>query len=364
LLAFVATFLTKELAVTLPAVMLLTSCLRHNTLALKHIIKTIILLLPFAAITLFYLLVRVYLWSADPDAVAVYTNFSVQHVAHNYLQWAFALVYPLDLYQAKNWLIENPVIFLTCAISLLGSVLLYIALPSWRPIVKSKALWIGTLWILITLIPMVGSGAHRWYLYLPSVGLSLIFAALYRNTDYKNRLLVVVAVFAGLCAAETWRESLDWRSQSTITHDFLQQVEQLRLYEHDELAFINVPFGYRGSFLFTHKSLYFAMRDKYGHAPTVHALTYLNLDTHTKVRVSPEPAQLTFDLEPNAHGYVMFSAYQRRFTASDSTTTSGYRVLVDSVNAHKQITGYRVTLPKDSDMPVYYFDGKHIIKHR
>ena len=361
---FIAALCSKELSITLPIMMLAILVLNNRHFSFKEIFFDGLKLWPFALIALVYLVARLYLWSNMPDAINVYTDFSLKNIITNYGEWMFGLLYPFDLYVAHEWLYQNSTVFIGIA---LLSVMLIIALV-WAVLrgrrdafVRDPLLWFGMGWILITLIPMAGGSSHRWYLYVPSAGISFVIAMLWIHTLPARRTALAVGfgLVLTVYTVETIRQSLIWHKQSELTENFIRAFEQQGLHKKSQVTFANVPFGYKGAFLFSHSSLQEALQVRNGEFPVIHVLSYLNLDDHTAIDVSEAGDAISFTLSPTAFQYFMLSASERRFESLESRDVYGYQLEITALNASGRILNYKITANAEAE-PVYYFDGSSI----
>ncbi len=359
---FSAALLSKELSITLPAMMLAILMLQQQTLAPIRMLRTALTLWPYALLALIYLLARIYQWKSMDAAVAVYSDFSPLNILTNYLEWGFALLYPFDLYVAREWQLLYPNKFI--ALTLLVS-LLIIAVTSyiWRStaayLLRSPLLWLGIIWILVTLIPMVGGNAHRWYLYLPSAGLSLIVAAAWpATTDRKRALLnLLLAVTLVIYAGETLRQALIWSEQSQINERLLSETETHELRQHEAIAIANMPFGYQSAFLFTHSAYEEALRVRYGSSPRIEVLNYMNLDEQNLIDVNNAADGISFSIIPNAHRYFRLRNLQIFFDKTDIYPQGDFNLRIDQLDGAGRISRFTLQLSEQAQTPLYYFDG-------
>lgn len=360
----IAALCSKELAITLPVMMLAILVIKNRSYSVKAIFSDGLKLWPFALIALVYLAARLYLWRDMPDAINVYTDFSIKNIIVNYGEWMFGLLYPFDLYIAHEWLYQQRAVFVGIAIVsvIATSGVAWIVLGEGRSkFIRDPLLWFGLVWILVTLLPMAGGNAHRWYLYVPSAGIAFVIVSLWTHSSSARRLPFVVALMMILCiyAAETIRQSIIWHKQSELTERFIQDFEQQGLHKKSQITFANVPFGYKGAFLFSFSSLQEALQVRNGYFPVVRVLSYLNIDDQTKIEVSEAENAITFSILPTAFQYFMLSASERRFAGLEKRDVYGYQLETTELNASGRILNYKITANAEAE-PVYYFDGSSI----
>lgn len=361
---FTAAFLSKELSITLPATMLMILLLQRKTFSPAGIFRTAIGLWPYAFLALMYLLVRLYQWKSMDAAVAVYTDFSLMNILTNYLEWGFALLYPFDLYSAREWQLLHPQWFVTIAF-LMCLLLVLAAGYVWRGAValllRSPLMWLALMWIPITLMPMAGGNAHRWYLYLPSAGLSLAIAAAWPLTSmYRRKLLNLFLILTLMVySGETVRQSLIWDRQSQITEHLLSEAETRELRQHESIAIANMPFSYKSAFLFTHTAFEEALRIRYGNSPKIEVLNYLNLDEHNPIALKNSPDGVSFSITPNAYRNFRLRNLQVVFAQPDLYVQGQFTLRIDELDAAGRISTYTLHSSAQTQMPIYYFDGSH-----
>lgn len=358
---FSAALLSKELSITLPVMMLAISMTQQKTLKFTALLRSAIKLWPFILLAFVYLVARLYQWKSM-DTVTVYTNFAPLNIATNYLEWGFALLYPFDLYIAREWLILHTGLFIAAALIIsLGFIAL--AIYIWRQtagnLLRSPLLWLGLVWLIITLMPMTGGNAHRWYLYLPSVGFSLMLAAVWANTAPNRQTLLqgFIALLLIIYSGESLRQSLVWSHQSDINEQLLSDATTRELRGHTEIAIANMPFGYQSAFLFTHSSLEEALRVRYGSSPKIDVLNYINLDARNTIEVELSSTGVNFMLVPTAYRYFRLRDARVFFTGPETFTQGEFKLTINELDRAGRITSLSIELPENSSTPIYYFDG-------
>ncbi|MBU0538596.1 MAG: hypothetical protein KKG73_09185, partial [Gammaproteobacteria bacterium] len=360
---FAATLLSKELSITLPALMLAVVLFKQRSISITTCIRSLIMLWPYALTTLIYLVARLYQWQSMSDAVAVYSDFSPLHIVTNYGEWAFALLYPFDLYVARDWQFLYPNWFIALALLaclLLAAIIVYIWRPTAASLLRSPLLWLGIIWIIVTLIPMSGGNSHRWYLYLPSAGLSLIVAAAWPVTSAHRRKLLnlLLGLTLVIYSGETLRQALIWHTQSQINERLLSEAETHELRQHAAIAIANMPLGYKSAFLFTHSSFEEALRVRYGSSPKIEVLNYLNLDEQNPIAITTAADGIRFSITPNAYRYFRLRNMQIFFNTTDRYKQGNFTLRIDQLDKAGRISAYTLEA-LTTEVPVYYFDGEH-----
>jgi hypothetical protein len=360
-LMFSAALLSKEVSITLP--FLITVLMIHNQSTknwstIAHCIKVT---LPFYILAILYLAARIYMWSKIPNAIAGYTNYNLFHVVTNYAQWFFGLIYPFDLYVAQDWMLANKILF----VALASMATAFIAILTFKTkliyLFKSFWFWFAIIWILVTLLPISGGNAHRWYLYIPSFGLTIIVAALIDElSDYKKQIMPCIGALLCVYAFETYRLSQVWETQSAITETILQQIEEKRLYEKEKIYVANIPFGFKSSYLFTFNSLEEAIKYRFGKAPKIEEINYMNLDENGQVTTSIVKSEIHFSLVPTPHHFMLLTALERRFDSLETRNVSGIDVKVNRLADNQKISDYTLVIPEQIQPLFYYFDQLEI----
>lgn len=368
LLAGAAALASKELAVTLPGALLLLMWLVQRPASVGAAARSVLPVLPMAALVAVYLLMRLLGMANHTVDISVYTQFSVGGVVRNYAEWLFALVYPLDLYHARFTLETSPRLFLMLAGSLsllLAGLLALLFWPARRALVREPLIWLGAVWLLLVLLPIAGGNAHRWYLYLPSAGLSFMLAGVMRAGcgQVRRRLaLALLGLVLVFYAAETLRQSLVWHQQHRASEAFFGAVERSGLLDEEEAALANVPFGYQSAFLFSFRSLEDALRQRYGEIPRLYFTHYINLDRTWEVDIQADEQGLTFTQTPSAFGFFLLPPAQRRVPPMASHTAGDWHVAVLDTTPAGHIRQLRVQPETNSPVPLYYFDGSDLIR--
>ncbi len=364
-LTFIAALASKEMSVTLCLMMLLIVFYNQQIKNTRSLISAFIKLSPFFAITFVYAMVRILMWNKLASDVTVYINYSASHVVSNYLTWFFALLYPFDLYRAQDLMIESPfVAFLVVVFCVLIIIcgLLIIYGRTLFSICKSFWLWAGLIWICVTLLPICGGNPHRWYLYIPSFGISLFLAAAVDATDqHKQKILIpIIGLLLAIYSIEVFRLSTIWNKQSVVATELLKQIEVKKIYMKERIYFANIPFGYESAYLFTISSLQEAMQYNFGQSPVVVAVSYVNLSDDRKISSSIESRNINFKIDPNHYNFFLLSATERRFDNPEVREKEKVLIKINAIAKNKKISDYTVTIPEGEQSNFYYFDGNKI----
>ena len=356
---FIAALLSKEVSVTLPLVMLMI-LFKHQPN--KNFSTTLINLkqvTPFAAVAFLYVLVRVYLWSKATNDIAGYINYSPTHVLANYGYWLFGLIYPFDLYFAQDWIFANKTLFCIFVISFLAVALygVYWITHGQR---SQQIYWycFALLWIVISLLPISGGNPHRWYLYIPSFGLCVFAAAVIDGSlpRRRNIAFAFISLVLLIYAAETSRLSAVWKRQSDMTQVVLNQIEEQQLYKKQNLYIANIPFGFQSAYLFSFNSLEEAIKYRFGEAPQIEEISYMNLDESSTLTTAVNKENIHFYLQPSPYEFVLLSALERRFDSLADRKISGITLTVDQLADNKKISAYSLAIPDNMRASFYYFD--------
>ncbi len=367
LVAFVFSLLSKEMAASLPLVLFVIATLHGNKPWRASLITASMTTAIFFVLLGAYMAIRIYFWSANADNITGYMNYSAVGIIRNLLQWIAGLSYPFNLYQLRNLLETRPGLVAAAAL-LYGlavlAILAFIVGRNVRQLVGNKLLWLGLFWFMLTLMPVLGGLAHRWYLYLPSASIALFVYAFWQVTE-KRRLLTLTLFIAGVLGGmEVLRQSNTWHRQSSISEAFLMEVEKKELHKQQSFYFANVPFGYQSTYLFTFHSLEDAMYLRWGTRPKISILSYLNLDNGTVVKSNLKNNTLSVEMAPDRYEFFIFPIAQRRFTRPGETLKVGKAtVSLDTLVSSGAVSHYSIETPPNKT-PFYYFDGTEISRMR
>lgn len=365
IVTFMAALASKEMSVTLCLMMFFFVFHNQNVKDANTFVNVLIKLAPFFVITLAYTFIRIFMWSKLENDVTVYTDYSLLRILTNYLTWFFALIYPFDLYRAQEFMVENPLgflaVFVFSVIFVLGVLVKYYGRKLFE-IYKHYWLWVGLIWICVTLLPICGGNPHRWYLYIPSFGLSILIAALVEVTYQKKQkiFLIFLGLLLLIYSIEDVRLSTIWSKQSDLTADFLKQVDAEKIYNKERIYFANIPFGYKSSYLFTFNSLQEAIEYNFGRSPEIVPISYVNVDDDIQISSSLYNGNINFKITPNHYNFFLLSANERRFDHLEVKNKQGALVKINVIAKNRKIADYTITIHEGSESNFYYFDGKKI----
>ncbi len=362
---FIAALLSKEMSITLCLTMFAIVFYNQKIKNTHSFVEVLKKLSPFFAVTVVYVIVRIFMWSKLIGDVTVYTDYSVLHLVNNYLSWLFALIYPFDLYLAQDLMLENPIRFFSivaiCVSIVLGGLLIFLRQKLFI-IYRSYWVWAALIWIFVTLLPICGGNPHRWYLYIPSFGLSILMAMAVEASKLNRQkiILILSGILLVVYSIEDFRLSKIWSKQSELNANFLKQIQENELYKKEHIYFANIPFGFKSAYLFTLSSLQEAIQYHFGRSPKIVAVSYVNFDEDIDISSSIDNRDIIFKMTPNHYNFFLLSANERRFNQLEARSKENALITIESLAKNKKISEYSVTLPKAVQSDLYYFDGKKI----
>ena len=209
---------------------------------------------------------------------------------------------------------------------------------------------------------MSGGNAHRWYLYIPSFGLSILAALLIDNSSekHKNTAIACISILLGVYAIETYRLSSIWNKQSKITEAIFEQIKEKQLYKEEKLYFANIPFGFKSAYLFTHNSLEEAIEYRFGRSPVIEEINYMNLDDKNDLKTKITGNEIQFQFEPTHYRFMLLTALDRRFERPETRVVSGVTITTNQLANNKKIADYTLVISDDIRKSFYYFDAMEI----
>ena len=360
---FFISLLAKEEAISMP-LLLFVLLLQTEKNTAKNLWRNFRRLSPFFMMVVVYLALHVYSLSGQYEQIAGYTNYNVLHIISNYINWILGFAYPFNLYKAR-WAFETgqffQVAFPVAIIGLMAAALAYILWPGRRILFYNKMFLLGLLWFILTLTPIMGGNAHRWYLYIPSAGLCLSVVAACQQNYQGCRRSICMALFilAAVCFSVEVRNQSDiWYRQSQISERFLNQAEQLGLHRMDAFQFINLPFGYKSAFLFPFNSFNKALGIRTGKWPRIEILSRINLDDNTWINLDRGEKGVFIQMQPSAESYFIFKDLLRKFpNEGTALTMDGCRIRIKRLSKGQSTSAFEVVFLRKPEIPVFYFDG-------
>ena len=362
---FVLGLLSKEMAASFPILLfsilmiMETGDLRRR--ALIALRQTSIYLL----MTCVYVAIRAYYWTNDPASVKGYLDYEPFSILTNLAMWLFGLFYPFDLYHMRNWYESDTLHFLSVVllICIVFLAIIHVAMRNeWRNFLNDKVLHLSGAWFLVTLLPIIGGNAHRWYLYIPSVAFSLFLVAILRSVRRKAVFHVILSVCLISYTIELLHQSGIWKRQDEIARELLDQLQNISN-ESATYYFANMPFGYKSSFLFTFDSAIHAVYFHSGFRPDIRILSYVNLSDEDALDIErlSEEGNLRFRIESDAYGYFLFPPARRRFESEDIILKiHETEVEIEALSPAGTASRYEIRWPGRRLYPLYYFDGERI----
>ena len=379
LIFFVLGLLSKEMSVSLPVLLFSMLMMTDPRAFRKRIFISLKQTSIYFMIACVYVAIRFYYWSDNLDSVSVYTNYDPLRMVKNLAMWLFALFYPFDLYSMRGLFESHTLNFLFVAFLIFLTLLAVIHFsmwPSgrvprtfplesirkqWLPLLRNRTLHLSIVWFLVTLLPIIGGNAHRWYLYIPSVSVSFLLVALWQSARRKKIFHVFLLIFLISYPAELLKQSGIWKRQSEISSKFLGQIRDLNLDESKTYYFANMPFGYKSSFLFTFHSIVDATSFYFGFRPDIRVLSYVNLSDRLIIEKQVEGTRLKFGIQSDAYGHFSFPPAKRRFRLEDRVMNiQGVHLNINTLSPAGTVDQYEIHWPEQSLHFLYYFDGDRI----
>ena len=364
LVFFILGLLSKEMAVSLPILIFALLMVMGTSNVKERAMDAARHTRAYFLISLAYVAVRFHHWAGIPGEVSVYLDYDPLSVLKNLAGWLFALVYPWDLYRTRSLFENDPLIFLFIVFSILAVFLIaffFTIRKRWRVFLTDRTILLGVVWFVVTLLPIVGGNAHRWYLYVPSVGLSLALAAIWRLMPGSRTFHVFLAVVSVSYSFEIMKQAGIWKTQGEISRTFLNQIRNVDSDGSGTYYFANMPFGYKSSFLFTFDSIIPAVSFHFGFTPDVRILSYVNLSDESNITRYSTGNGLGFRIEPDAYGAFLFPPVRRRFDSEGTVLEiDGVAVVIGDLSPAGTVTGYEISWPPDRLHPLYYHDGRRI----
>ncbi len=230
-ISFIFALMAKEMAVTLPAIILITSlilqpenkkkiCTRHVSRVTRHALKNAI---PYFIILFIYMIFRLIFLGSMTGGTGN-TNFTFFRILKHLKEAFYFMTFPASRYDL--------VIFLFLAI--------FLSVKSLRKYIFQKDILYCLLWILITLVPVLGLMA-RWYMYIPFIGLSMALSIILvrlENFYIKIFFAVITIIIIVTNMYLVRREATLWYQSGNLVKTI---EEDIYSYKNNESYIFNVP---------------------------------------------------------------------------------------------------------------------------
>ncbi len=302
LLLFLAALLSKEVALAFPLLLLLWTPFRDSDRR-----RTLLASLAGSFIlTISYLAVRLTLLAPSHSDLAVYLQFSGIQVVKNIVFYGGALLIPAGQFELRALAETEP--FAAAALGF-GAVAVGFAVfwPIRRSLLKSPEVGMALVWTAVFLLPVLLLFQRR-YLYIPSIGFSILIAWGLSHIKRPVGMLIgilIVTAFAGitLSAAATWREAA-----REVNRNLEKLVPIVRKHASDRVFVANVPNGLGEAHLFTHDSLRFAIGLQTGSLPRLASLTRVQLRPGSSWQTKTQGNSILTEIVPGPETYFVFDA--------------------------------------------------------
>jgi protein O-mannosyl-transferase len=237
LLSFVLALMSKSMAVTLPAVMILIDYWPlsrfQNRLESK---KGDLFLWQLKEKTPFFLLSVIFsiiTFNAQKglsvDYPAFTLNSRIANAMVSFVVYPGKLLWPYDMTFFYPFTNQYPVWQIVATVV----IIVFISITVIVMAEKAPPLFVGWLWYVVTIAPVIGiiqvssqAMADR-YIYLPSIGISIMMAwgvpLLFRNKNIRQKILFPVAIaFLAVLALVTWKQCGYWKNSFELLNHALQ----------------------------------------------------------------------------------------------------------------------------------------------
>jgi len=233
ILSFMLALLSKEAAIMLPFLLILSS----YAFTVKTIKKDIF----FKALSPFFVILAAYLW-LHSNILSSELNISSAATAPLFIRLFTAckaifiylkiLILPIDLHMWRNIAEVRSIFEPAVLLSVVTLLALFINLP--KIYKHSKLIFFGACFFLINLIPIANVIPLSTYIaenwtYLASIGLFVVIAAAVINfyNEVKNNfvkfcILAVISLFIIYCIGLTIKRNFDWKDNFTIFSQTLE----------------------------------------------------------------------------------------------------------------------------------------------
>lgn len=371
-ISFLFALLSKEMAASLPMVLISYVLIFDRAQWKKRIGKSLRLSSPYILILCFYLLLR-FLFVEE----AVFSNkdhgaVSLIQLIKNTAAYLGLLIIPGGHIQIADFLKANPaVFFILSTLALAGFVL------SLFWIRKSKHLLFFTVFMLISLLPVLRL-MMRWYLYIPSAGFCLALAyALYRlyqpGIIWRKLAYALATVVFFSYAFFVSREQNRWIAAGEVSREISYKITRVIAEQRPEKCFfLNVPAELEEAPVFMYglqSFINFRLREEFNYPDSVKVIpvSFLSLsrreDLDKQIIGKNEAGEYVLSLE-FSDSHFMFPL--RSDIASKRTKVmegleiadTEFRSRVEKTNARGEAVKLTVAIPETQTPVIYYLNGK------
>jgi len=224
-ISFIFALMAKEMAVTLPAIIFITSLIfRQNPAeewnSTRHALKSS---LPYFIILSLYMIFRLIFLGSMTGGTGN-TNFTFFRILKHLKEAFYFMTFPASRYDL--------VIFLF--------LIIFLSVKSLRKYIFQKDILYCLLWILITPVPVLGLMA-RWYIYIPFIGLSMALSVILlrlENFYIKTFFAVITIIIIVTNVHLVRREATLWCQSGNLVKTI---EEDIYSYKNKECYIFNVP---------------------------------------------------------------------------------------------------------------------------
>lgn len=237
---YVLAMLEKETAVVLPVIIFFYSCIfgdderpedaNRSEKVQQRLLKALTVALPYAALTILYLIVRFVALKGLGHAITP-LSWKTMILTWPFISWFYvrSLVWPIGLSGFYDTPYVTSVSLQQFILPLLAILLIGIALYLWSR--RSRLTAFFALWMVLPLLPLLnisvfkeGEIAHDRYLYLPSIGFCVLVALAVRHVRFAQAqvfgqpaiqliLLLSLGVFFGVATSS---QTAIWASDLSL----------------------------------------------------------------------------------------------------------------------------------------------------
>lgn len=219
LISFILALLSKEMAASLPPVLLALAAIFGNAAGRVRFARALRQSAPYWLMLGGYVLFRLSIIGRDVLGNADHRLTGPLQVAKNLVVYLGLLAVPGGHIAIGNVLKAHPLLF--AGLTLAGLFLLGLA---FRRLKTSPPLLFLLLFVLLTLLPVIRL-VMRWYLYIPSLGFCLALGYLLPQLaarQSRSRQVAVAAMLGtGLVyAGFLWQAQMDWRQAGELSRNY------------------------------------------------------------------------------------------------------------------------------------------------